>query len=100
MIGVDKKYKRLRRDVVAEYRRIITPLFYLKLKPKVFKRRVYKSYGIPGNAYVPPMPLPPGEFIVRKEWNDESGVRQNEKTSKHLDAVNSQAPNNILRISA
>lgn len=102
MIKIEKKYLRLRKDTVAQYRRIVTPLFYIKLKTKIFKRYENKS-----RVLIMPWPflsahlLPKGSEVIYKGWNDEKdNIVTDEKLKQRLELENDKVTDNVIHLSA
>lgn len=91
---IETKLVRLRKDVVAQYRRIRTPWFCIDLKPKTYKRKEILVF-----PFVPFVHSHPD--IKAKIWHTNKGERlYSSKLTKALDIANSKVTDNILRLKA
>jgi len=91
---------RLRKDTIAQYRRIRTPLFYINLKPRIFSRFEYKTRHFPATLFTPGFFLPPGHEMTIKGWKDAKGKLVDTDLCKRLDIINSQPHDNVIRLQA
>lgn len=94
---IEKKYIRLRKDVVAEYRRIVTPFFYVNLKPITYTYRCtrLKFLALPfGDG----LPIPPEIQPLDKRWESPKGRVTDEKLEKKLDIENEKPKDNLIRL--
>ena len=92
---IDKKYERLSKGVVAEYRRLVTPFFYIRLKTRTYKYYERKSMFMLG------MMLPKGHYYHLKGWEDEKLKHvYDDKLKKRLELANDQESNNVLKLRA
>lgn len=97
---IERKYIRLRKDAVAEYRRIKTPFFYINLKPKEYTHYDYKSpflHMCMFGSYL----LPRGMTARHHGWKD--GKKNhvfNKELEKLLDVANETIEDNVLRMKA
>lgn len=86
---INKVYEKLRHNVIAEYRRIYTPFFYINLKPKVYTYKVRRGrfYGYPA---------------VWKNWECEGKDVStfNKKFGELLDLNNDKPNTNVLKMRA
>jgi len=94
---VEKKLVRLRKGVIAEYRRLVTPFFYIRLKTREYKRYDYMSYfanlGVLGCVELP-------RKLRMQGWNDYKGNSVSKELRSTLDVINERVEDNVLRISA
>ena len=96
---IERKYLRLRKGVVAEYRRIKTPFFYINLKPKEYAYYDYKSPFLNLGMFGGLIPLPKGTTFRYCGWKDKKGDHVIDKdVEKLLDIANGKVEDNILRL--
>lgn len=100
MIKLDKQYRRLRKDVVAEYRRIVTPFFFFRIKPIIYKRNEYKTRILGGRYMIPPILLPKSKAYIKVDWVDNKGNYAFGDLKKRLEVENKKTASNVLKITA
>ena len=97
---IEKKYIKLRKNVVAEYRRLATPFFYINLKTITYTHYDYRSPFL-NMGYFGVIRLPEGQTVRNRGWRDEKGSAiLNKDIEKKLDIANEKTDDNIVMIKA
>jgi len=87
---IEKRYEKLRENTIAEYRRIVTPFFYIKLKTRTYTKNYTVYWG--GQAIK----------VWAIEYDDKlrGSMVFNEKLVKRLELENERPIGNVLKIRA
>lgn len=101
---IESKFIRLKKDHIAEYRRLVTPFFYINLKPREYRHYDYKApyldLGFFG-VFRAPIRTPSGEMVRYHGWKDKKDNRVIDKEiEKQLNLTNEKIEDNILRLKA
>ena len=81
MIKIERIYERLRKDVVAVHRRLVTPFFFVRLKSKTYTRYENKT-RIFGGGYTPFIILPEKMAYTIKGWKSSKEIEASIKLKK------------------